>query len=247
MQGERGAWRRWSGGRAAPTSHAQALALRCRIVLAAAEGTSNKASPRCSIAIRSPSASGAGASAQWRLDGLQDEPRPGAPRTITDAQVEAVIVTTLEEQPPNATHWSTRSMAAALGMSQSAISRIWRAFGLKPHLVESFNRGCRPTRSSSTRFVTWPGSISTRPTRRLCCAWTMKTQIQALDRTAPTVPMMPGVPARGGDARLHPSRHDEPLRGARCRFGMRDHGDDPPAPGSGVPAVPHPHRPQRSP
>ena len=106
-----------------PTS-AQALALRCRIVLAAAEGTSNKAI--AAVLDCHPVTVGKWRRrfAQWRLDGLQDEPRPGAPRTITDAQVEAVIVTTLEEQPPNATHWSTRSMAAALGMSQSAISRI---------------------------------------------------------------------------------------------------------------------------
>jgi len=73
-----------------------------------------------------------------RLDGLSDDPRPGAPRTITDADVETVIVKTLEETPVGATHWSTRSMAKAVGMSQSAVSRIWRAFGLKPHLIDDF-------------------------------------------------------------------------------------------------------------
>jgi transposase len=72
------------------------------------------------------------------LDGLHDEPRPGKPRSIGDEDVERVIVKTLEEQPPNATHWSTRSMAAATGMSQTAVSRIWRAFGLKPHQSEAF-------------------------------------------------------------------------------------------------------------
>jgi transposase len=109
---------------------AQALALRCRIVLAAAEGATNQ-----EIAQRlscHPTTVG-----KWRrrfaghrLDGLQDEPRPGKPRTITDADVERVLVKTLEEAPRDATHWSTRSMAQASGLSQTAVSRIWRAFGL---------------------------------------------------------------------------------------------------------------------
>jgi len=114
---------------------AQALALRCRIVLAAAAGETNTG-----IAGRL----GCNAStvgkwrthfAQRRLDGLHDESRPGKPRTISDQDVERVIVKTLEETPADATHWSTRSMAKATGMSQAAISRIWRAFGLKPHLT----------------------------------------------------------------------------------------------------------------
>ena len=116
----------------------QALALRCRIVLAAAEGEASK-----DIAARlGCNASTVG---RWRgrfarmgLDGLHDEPRPGRPRTVGDDDVERVIVKTLEEQPTDATHWSTRSMAKATGMSQSAVSRIWRAFGLKPHQTESF-------------------------------------------------------------------------------------------------------------
>jgi transposase len=87
-----------------------------------------------------------------RLDGLVDEPRPGAPRTISDTQVEQVLVMTLETTPTDATHWSTRSLARKLGMSQSAISRIWRAFGLKPHLVDTFKLS--PTLSSSTRSAT---------------------------------------------------------------------------------------------
>ena len=82
---------------------------------------------------------------EYRLEGLFDEPRPGRPRTITDDQVEAVIIKTLEEEPPDGdTHWSTRSMAKATGMSQSAISRIWRAFGLKPHIVQTFKLSHRP-------------------------------------------------------------------------------------------------------
>ena len=117
---------------------AQMLALRCRIVLAAADGQSN-----LQIAERfdcHPNTAGKWRRrfAQLRIDGLHDEPRPGKPRTITDDDVERVIVKTLEETPTDATHWSTRSMANATGMSQTAIRRIWGAFGLKPHLVDEF-------------------------------------------------------------------------------------------------------------
>src|SRR6266496_4175705 len=110
----------------------QALAFRCRIVLAAAEG-------RSSTEIAAELGTTGTRVGKWRgrfarrgLDGLHDEPRPGKPRSISDDDVERVIVKTLEEQPANATHWSTRSMAAATGLSQSAVSRIWRAFALKP-------------------------------------------------------------------------------------------------------------------
>ena len=117
---------------------AQALALRCRIVLAAAEGRTNQqiaTELRCH-----PTTVGKWRTrfADLRLDGLHDEPRPGKPRTISDEDVERVIVKTLEETPRDATHWSTRSMAAATGMSQTGIRRIWGAFGLKPHLTDSF-------------------------------------------------------------------------------------------------------------
>jgi transposase len=133
----------------------QALALRCRIVLAAAAGEQSK-----DIAARlgcSPDTVGRwrGRFARRGLDGLHDEPRPGKPRSIGDEDIERVIVKTLEESPPNAIHWSTRSMAGATGMSQSAISRIWRAFGLKPHQTEAFMLS--PTRSSSTRCATSSG------------------------------------------------------------------------------------------
>ncbi len=105
-----------------------------------------------------------------------------------------MIVTTLEEQPPNATHWSTRSMAAALGMSQSGISRIWRAFGLKPRLVESFKLSPDPQFIDKVRDVA--GLYLNPPDAAVVLCVDEKTQIQALDRTAQTVPMMPGVPAR---------------------------------------------------
>ena len=90
---------------------------------------------------------------EHRLEGLTDEPRPGAPRTVTDDLVEAVIVKTLESRPANATHWSTRSMAEATGMSQSAVSRIWRAFGLKPHKQEAFKLSTDPRFGEKARDV----------------------------------------------------------------------------------------------
>ena len=117
---------------------AQALALRARIVLDAADGDSNKKIARCERVTKATVGKWRGRFLRKRLEGLIDEPRPGAPRTVTDADVEAVITQTLEMTPRDATHWSTRSMAKASGLSQSAISRIWRAFGLQPHRVETF-------------------------------------------------------------------------------------------------------------
>src|SRR5437660_5154216 len=116
----------------------QALALRCRIVLAAADGRPSKQIAAELGCNHNTVGKWRGRFARRGFDGLHDEPRPGKPRSLGDEQVERVIVKTLEESPPNATHWSTRSMAAATGMSQTAISRIWRAFALKPHQVKSF-------------------------------------------------------------------------------------------------------------
>jgi len=173
----------------------QALALRCRIVLAAAEGRANKdiaAELGCN-----PATAG-----KWRarfaakgLDGLLDEPRPGQPRKITDEVVEAVIVATLETSPPDgSTHWSTRSMAAKVGLNQTAISRIWRAFGLKPHLVEDFKISNDPQFIDKVRDVV--GLYLNPPDAAIVLSVDEKTQVQALDRTAPVLPLLPGVPAR---------------------------------------------------
>jgi transposase len=129
-----------------------------------------------------------------RLEGLSDEPRPGVPRSITDDQVEAVIVKTLEETPTDATHWSTRSMAQAQGMSQSAISRIWRAFGLKPHLVDSFKLSPDPQFVEKVRDIV--GLYINPPEAALVLCVDEKTQVQALDRTAPILPLRPGLPER---------------------------------------------------
>jgi hypothetical protein len=127
------------------------------------------------------------------LGGLADEPRPGAARTITDEQVEQVLVTTLETTPPDATHWSTRSLARQLCMSQSAISRIWRAFGLKPHLVDTFKLSTDPQFIDKVRDVV---GLYLNPPQAAMVLWVdEKTSVQALDRTAPILPLLPGTPS----------------------------------------------------
>jgi len=174
---------------------AQALALRARIVLACAEGTNNK-DVAAALGIWPQTVN------KWRarfvrgrLEGLSDEPRPGAARKITDEQVEAVIVKTLEEAPSNNdTHWSTRSMAAAVGLNQTAISRIWRAFGLKPHLVDTWKLSKDPQFIEKVRDVV--GLYLDPPDKAMVLAVDEKSQMQALDRSAPVLPMMPGVPGR---------------------------------------------------
>src|SRR5581483_5646241 len=119
-------------------SSAQALAERSRIVLLASEGLKNTAIAERLGITRGTAARWRARFARDRLEGLLDEPRPGRPRTVTDAQVEQVIVRTLETTPRNATHWSTRSLAGELGLSQSAVARIWRAFGLQPHRQQTW-------------------------------------------------------------------------------------------------------------
>jgi transposase len=172
-----------------PTT-AQALAHRARIVLGAAEGRSNK-DIAATLRVTEPTVG------KWRrrflaerLDGLLDEPRPGAPRTIGDADVERVIALTLESAPRDATHWSTRSMAAASGYSQSSISRIWRAFALAPHRSETFKLSTDPLFIEKVRDIV--GLYLAPPERALVLSVDEKTQIQALDRTAPMLPMRPG-------------------------------------------------------
>lgn len=176
-------------------STAQALALRSRIVLECAEGHSiAEVSRRLGVVPETVRT--------WRrlfldrgLDGICDEPRPGVPRKITtDAGVERVIVKTLEERPANATHWSTRSMAQATGMSQSAISRIWRAFALAPHRSETFKLSTDPLFIDKVRDVV--GLYLDPPEKALVLCVDEKSQIQALDRSQPVLPMMPGVPER---------------------------------------------------
>jgi transposase len=184
-----------------PTS-SQALTLRCRIVLAGAEGLSNVEAAR-QLGVHAKTVG------KWRtrflkrrLDGLSDEPRPGVPRSITDTQVEQVITKTLEETPADATHWSTRSMARATGMSQTAVSRIWRAFGLKPHLVQTWKLSSDPQFIDKVRDIC--GLYLNPPEAAVVLCVDEKSQIQALERTAPVLPLMPGSPQRRShDYRRH--------------------------------------------
>jgi transposase len=173
---------------------AQALALRSRIVLAAAEGLKNtEIAERLGIH-RAMAAKWRSRFAEQRLDGLTDEPRPGRPRTITDEQVDAVITRTLEGSPKDATHWSTRSMAKEVGLTQTAVSRIWRAFGLQPHRQDTFKLSKDPLFVDKVHDVV--GLYLNPPERAVVLCVDEKSQIQALDRTAPILPMLPGVPAR---------------------------------------------------
>jgi len=172
----------------------QALAMRCRIVLAAAEGESSKEIAARLGCNKSTVGKWRGRFACRGLDGLHDEPRPGKPRSIGDDDVERVIVKTLEDQPSNATHWSTRSMAAATGMSQTAVSRIWRAFGLKPHQTEAFKLSPDPQFIDKVRDIV--GLYLNPPEAAVVMCVDEKSQIQALDRSAPVLPLMPGVPER---------------------------------------------------
>jgi transposase len=172
----------------------QALAERCRIVLACAEGASNIEVAR-RLGISRPTVT------KWRsrfvarrLERLADEPRAGAPRSITDEQIEYVFVTTLGTTPRDATHWSTRSLARTLGMSQTAVSRIWRAFGLKPHLVDTFKLSTDPQFIDKVRDSV--GLYLNPPEAALVLCMDEKTSVQALDRTAPILPLLPGNPQR---------------------------------------------------
>jgi transposase len=169
---------------------AQALAQRARIVLGCAAGETHTALAR-QLRLRKQTVG------KWRarflatrLDGLLDEPRPGAPRTITDGQVERVLTQTLETTPPDATHWSTRSLAKASGLSRSSIHRIWRAFALRPHRTETFKLSKDPLFIEKVRDIV--GLYLHPPDRALVLCVDEKSQIQALDRTQPLLPMRPG-------------------------------------------------------
>jgi transposase len=168
----------------------QRLALRARIVLACANDPSNKAVAARLGVCGATVGTWRSRFVARRLDGLTDDPRPGAPRTVSDADVERVITRTLETKPKAATHWSTRTMAQAEGLSQSAVGRIWRAFGLKPHLAETFKLSTDPYFVEKVRDVV--GLYLTPPEKAIVLSVDEKSQVQALDRTQPTLPMTPG-------------------------------------------------------
>jgi transposase len=173
---------------------AQRLALRSRIVLACASGLTNTQVAQ-QLRVTMPTVG------KWRsrfledrLEGLIDEPRPGAPRAITDAHVEDVITRTLESKPEAATHWSTRSMAKITGLSPSAIGRIWRAFGLQPHRTDTFKLSTDPLFVEKVRDVV--GLYLSPPDRAVVLCVDEKSQVQALDRTQPLLPLGPGQAER---------------------------------------------------
>lgn len=173
---------------------AQGLALRARIVLSAAAG---KANVQIAAELRTTRLT----VGKWRsrflesrLDGLSDEPRPGAPRKITDAHIERVVTLTLESTPRDATHWSTRSMAKASGMNRNAVGRIWRAFSLQPHRTETFKLSTDPLFVDKVRDIV--GLYLNPPHKALVLCVDEKSQIQALDRSQPVLPMRPGQAER---------------------------------------------------
>ncbi|MGW4489562.1 IS630 family transposase [Amycolatopsis sp. NPDC004368] len=173
---------------------AQALAARARIVLRCAEGgTIGQAAADLGV-FRDMVSKWRSRFLTGRLEGLSDEPRPGRPRLITDDRVERMITKTLEETPGKDTHWSTRSMASATGLSQTAVSRIWRAFGLKPHAIETWKLSTDPQFVDKVRDVV--GLYMAPPENALVLAVDKKSQIQAIDRTAAILPLMPTTPAR---------------------------------------------------
>jgi transposase len=191
---------------------AQAMAMRARIVLDCARGLSNAEVAR-KLHITSATVG------KWRerfrkagLEGLWDEPRVGAPRTITDQKIEEVVTKTLETMPANSTHWSTRLMAAETGLTQNAIVRIWRAFGLQPHRVENFKFSKDPQFIEKVRDIV--GLYLNPPDRAIVLCVDEKSQVQALNRTEPILPLAPGVPAR--------QSHDYQRHGVTSLFAAMD-------------------------
>jgi transposase len=191
---------------------AQAIAMRARIVLGCDEGLRNGAVAK-KLHITGATV------CKWRerfrvnrLEGLLDEPRPGAPRSITDAQVEQVVTKTLESMPENSTHWSSRLMAKKIGLSQTAIVRIWHAFGLQPHRVEHFKFSKDPQFVEKVRDIV--GLYMNPPDRAIVLCVDEKSQVQALNRTQPILPLAPGVPAR--------QSHDYERHGVTSLFAALD-------------------------
>jgi transposase len=170
------------------------LAFRARLVLACADGLANTAVARRYRTTNATVGKWRQRFIDRRLDGIYDEPRVGAPRTISDEDVEAVLVKTLEATPPGETHWSTRTMASNAGMSHTTIGRIWRTFGLKPHVSESFKISPDPQLIEKIRDVV--GLYMNPPTNAVVFSFDEKSQIQALERAQPILPMDLGQPER---------------------------------------------------
>ena len=206
---ERGQLERWARRRRT----AAGLAQRSRIVLACAKGESNAEIARRLQLSRPTVTKWRSRFASGRLRGLLDEPRPGRPRTVSDAAVEDVVVRALESAPPDGgTHWSTRQMARQTGLSQSTVSRIWRAFGLQPHRVEHWKLSKDPLFVDKVRDIV--GLYLDPPERAIVLCVDEKSQIQALERTQPILPLLPGTPAR--------ATHDYKRNGTSSLFAALD-------------------------
>jgi transposase len=194
-------------------STSQAMALRANIILAAAEGLSNN---DVAVRVRTSSATAGKWRARFvahRIDGLYDEKRPGHQRTITDEQVADIIEITRREKPTDGgTHWSTRLMAERVGVSQASVSRIWRAYGLQPHREETFKVSGDPLFIEKVHDVV--GLYLDPPERAVVLCVDEKSQIQALDRTQPCLPMLPTTPAR--------RTHDYVRHGVQSLFAALD-------------------------
>ena len=173
---------------------ARSLSDRCRMILRCADGLTNKA-VAIELGVHEHTVG------KWRrrflkerIDGLSDEPRPGRPRTLSDEKVAAVIERTLETTPADATHWSLRSMARESGLSHTTVRRIWAAFSVQPHRAETFKLSGDPHFVDKVRDIV--GLYLSPPDRALVLCVDEKSQIQALDRTQPVLPMLPGMPER---------------------------------------------------
>jgi transposase len=197
-QEERAVLEAWSRRR----KTAAGLALRSAVVLACASGLTNQeVAKRLRVTAQTVG--------KWRsrfvidrLDGLTDEPRPGAPRRVTDAKVEEIVTTTLEQTPRGATHWSARSLGQRCGVSHMTVSRVWRAFGLQPHRSQTFKLSPDPMLVEKVRDIV--GLYMNPPENALVLCVDEKSQIQALDRTQPMLPMTPGqLERRSYDYRRH--------------------------------------------
>lgn len=173
---------------------AQALALRARMILLCAQDLSNTEVAAQLRVTKQTVGKWRARFIEKRLDGLLDEPRPGTPRKLSDAEVERVLARTLESAPKNATHWSTRSLAEACGLSHSSVHRIWKAFALQPHRSETFKLSKDPLFIDKVRDIV--GLYLNPPDRALVLCVDEKSQIQALDRSQPLLPMRPGQAER---------------------------------------------------
>lgn len=188
------------------------LARRARVVLACGDGLDNEAVARKLRCSRGMVVKWRARFLRQRLEGLYDEPRPGAPRKVSDEQVERVVIQTLESTPRGQTHWSTRELAKTTGLSRMTISRIWHAFGLQPHRIDTFKLSPDPLLIEKVRDIA--GLYINPPEHALVLCVDEKSQIQALDRTQPLLPMQPG--------RLERGTHDYKRHGTTSLFAALD-------------------------